>query len=78
MEKDLRVAWFTLETLTAAIGRAKADGSVARTVTRICQTAQPDFLMTVDMATPAQVSGGPRRHARHDSTGGPAPPTTAM
>ncbi|HEY6275725.1 MAG TPA: ATP-binding protein, partial [Streptosporangiaceae bacterium] len=37
IEKDLRVAWFTLETLTAAIGRAKADGSVARTVTRICR-----------------------------------------
>ena len=33
IEKDLRVAWFTLETLTAAMGRAKVDGSVARTVT---------------------------------------------
>jgi DNA replication protein DnaC len=38
IEKDLRVAWFTLETLTAAIGRAGADGSVARTVTRICRS----------------------------------------
>ncbi len=41
IEKDLRVAWFTLETLTAAIGRAKADGSIARTartVTRICRS----------------------------------------
>ena len=38
IEKDLRVAWFTLETLTAAIARAKADGSVARTVTRICRS----------------------------------------
>ena len=37
IEKDLRVAWFTLETLTAAVGKAKADGSVARTVTRICR-----------------------------------------
>jgi hypothetical protein len=37
IEKDLRVAWFTLDTLTAAIGRAKADGSIARTVTRICR-----------------------------------------
>ena len=37
IEKDRRVAWFTLETLTATIGRAKADGSVARTVTRICR-----------------------------------------
>lgn len=38
IEKDLRVAWFTLETLTATIGRAKADASVARTVTRICRS----------------------------------------
>jgi hypothetical protein len=38
IEKDLRVAWFTLETLTATIGRAKADGSIARTVARICRS----------------------------------------
>ena len=38
IDKDLRVAWFTLETLTATIGRAKADGSVARTVARICRS----------------------------------------
>jgi len=37
IEADLRVAWFTLETLTATIARAKADGSTARTVTRICR-----------------------------------------
>jgi DNA replication protein DnaC len=37
IDNDLRVAWFTLETLTATIGRAKADGSVARTVARICK-----------------------------------------
>jgi hypothetical protein len=30
-----RVAWFTLESLTAAVGRAGADGSVARTITKI-------------------------------------------
>ena len=30
-----RVAWFTLESLTAAVGRAGADGSVARTIIRI-------------------------------------------
>jgi DNA replication protein DnaC len=36
IEADLRVSWFTLETLTATIGKAKADGSVARTVARIC------------------------------------------
>jgi DNA replication protein DnaC len=37
IEANLRVAWFTLETLAVAIGRAKADGSVARTVARICR-----------------------------------------
>jgi DNA replication protein DnaC len=37
IEQDLRVAWFTLETLTQAIGKAKVDASVARTVTRICR-----------------------------------------
>jgi DNA replication protein DnaC len=37
IDKDLRVAWFTLESLAAAISRARADGSVARTVTRICR-----------------------------------------
>ena len=36
IETDLRVAWFTLETLTTAIGKAKVDGTVARTVSRIC------------------------------------------
>ncbi|KWW99336.1 IstB domain protein ATP-binding protein [Carbonactinospora thermoautotrophica] len=37
IEKDLRVAWFTLESLTATIGKAKVDGSVARTISRICR-----------------------------------------
>lgn len=31
----MRVSWFTLESLTTAIGRAAVDGSVARTVQRI-------------------------------------------
>jgi DNA replication protein DnaC len=37
IEADLRVAWFTLETLTTTITKAKADGSIARTVARICR-----------------------------------------
>jgi hypothetical protein len=48
IEKDLRVAWYTLETLTAAISRAKADGSVARTVARICRCD----LIVVDLCRP--------------------------
>jgi DNA replication protein DnaC len=35
IEADLRVAWFTLESLTAAFARAKVDASIARTVSRI-------------------------------------------
>jgi DNA replication protein DnaC len=37
IESDLRVAWFTLETLTQTIAKAKVDGSIARTVARICR-----------------------------------------
>jgi DNA replication protein DnaC len=37
IDKDLRVAWFTLETLTSTVGRAKLDGSTARTNARICR-----------------------------------------
>jgi DNA replication protein DnaC len=37
IEQDLRVAWFTLESLTTTIGKAKVDGTVARTVARICR-----------------------------------------
>jgi len=33
--KALRVSWFTLETLSATIGKSKVDGATARTVARI-------------------------------------------
>ncbi|WP_280116902.1 IS21-like element helper ATPase IstB [Micromonospora echinofusca] len=36
IESDMRVVWFTLETLTQTIGKAKVDASVARTIARIC------------------------------------------
>ncbi|MCT2588466.1 ATP-binding protein [Streptomyces sp. N2-109] len=35
--KDLRVSWFTLETLSTAVGKSKADGPTARTLARICR-----------------------------------------
>ena len=38
IEAGRRVAWFSLESLTATIGRAKVDGSVGRVVTRICRS----------------------------------------
>jgi len=37
IDHDLTVSWFTLETLAAAIGRAKADNTIARTITKICR-----------------------------------------
>lgn len=37
IDAGMRVAWFTLESLTATIGRAKVDASIARTVARICR-----------------------------------------
>jgi DNA replication protein DnaC len=37
IDNNLRVAWFTLETLATTIGRAKADATIARTVARICR-----------------------------------------
>lgn len=33
---DMRVSWFTLETLTATVGKAKVDATIARTISRIC------------------------------------------
>jgi len=46
IEKGMRVAWFTLESLTAAIGRAKVDASVQRVVARICRA---DFIVIDDI-----------------------------
>ena len=38
IEAGQRVSWFSLESLTATIGRAKVDGSVGRVVARICRS----------------------------------------
>lgn len=38
IDNDLRVAWFTLETLAQTVGRAKVDGSVSRAIGRICRS----------------------------------------
>lgn len=35
IDAGMRVSWFTLESLTAAIGRAAVDGSITKTITRI-------------------------------------------
>lgn len=35
IDAGMRVAWFTLESLTAAVGRAAVDGSISKTIARI-------------------------------------------
>jgi DNA replication protein DnaC len=37
IDAGMRTSWFTLESLAAAVGRAKADATVAKVVTRICR-----------------------------------------
>src|SRR5215207_9058029 len=38
IDAGMRVSWFTLESLTATVGRAKVDASVSRVVARICRS----------------------------------------
>ena len=38
IDADMRVSWFTLETLTATIARARVDASIAKVVARICRS----------------------------------------
>ena len=37
IDAGMRVSWFTLETLTIALGRAKVDASIAKVIARICR-----------------------------------------
>lgn len=38
IDADLRVSWFTLETLAATINKAKVDATINKTVARICRS----------------------------------------
>lgn len=38
IDAGMRVSWFTLESLTATMGRAKVDASVTKVVARICRS----------------------------------------
>jgi DNA replication protein DnaC len=38
IDAGMRVSWFTLESLTATMGRAKVDASITRTIARICRS----------------------------------------
>ena len=51
IDADMRVSWFTLESLTATIGRARVDASIAKVVARICRS---DLIVVDDIgALPA-------------------------
>lgn len=38
IDNGMRVSWFTLESLTLAVGRAKIDASVGKVIARICRS----------------------------------------
>jgi DNA replication protein DnaC len=38
IDAGMRVSWFTLETLTVTVGRAKVDASIAKVIARICRS----------------------------------------
>jgi DNA replication protein DnaC len=56
IDAGMRVSWFTLETLTAAIGRATVDGSVAKTIARITR-AELIVIDDIGMLPAGQAAG---------------------
>lgn len=69
IENDMRVAWFTMETLTTAVGKAKVDGTIARAISKI--SAATSSLSTTSACCPPDKTP-PKR-----STGSSTPPTNA-
>jgi len=56
IDTGMRVSWFTLESLTAAIGRATVDGSVAKTIARITR-AELIVIDDIGMLPAGQAAG---------------------
>ena len=56
IDVGMRVSWFTLESLTAAIGRATVDGSVAKTIARITR-AELIVIDDIGMLPAGQAAG---------------------
>ena len=52
----MRVSWFTLQSLTAAMGRATVDGSVAKTIARITR-AELIVIDDIGMLPAGQAAG---------------------
>ncbi|MEV5688516.1 hypothetical protein AB0L68_35965 [Streptomyces sp. NPDC052164] len=63
------MSWFTLKTLSAAIGTSNVDGSTARAIARICRAD----LIVIDDIGPLPVGETPPRR----STGSSKQPTNA-
>ncbi|MGI8694012.1 MAG: IS21-like element helper ATPase IstB, partial [Geodermatophilaceae bacterium] len=56
IDEGMRVSWFTLESLTTAIGKATVDGSVARTIARITR-AELIVIDDIGMLPAGQAAG---------------------
>jgi DNA replication protein DnaC len=56
IDAGMRVSWFTLESLTAALGRASVDGSIAKTVARITR-AELIVIDDIGMLPAGQAAG---------------------
>ena len=56
IDAGMRVAWFTLESLTATIGRAAVDGTVAKTIARIAR-AELIVIDDIGMLPAGQAAG---------------------
>ena len=56
IDAGMRVSWFTLESLTAAIGRATVDGSVGKTIARITR-AELIVIDDIGMLPAGQAAG---------------------
>jgi DNA replication protein DnaC len=56
IDAGMRVSWFTLESLTAAVGRASVDGSIAKTVARITR-AELIVIDDIGMLPAGQAAG---------------------
>ncbi len=56
IDAGMRVSWFTLESLTTALGRASVDGSIAKTVARITR-AELIVIDDIGMLPAGQAAG---------------------
>src|SRR4051794_30993166 len=66
IDAGMRVSWFTLESLTATIGRASVDASVAKTVARITRAE----LIVIDLCRGRDYAETGRERAEPSRVGG--------